>query len=124
MKYITALDNEILWILKDSLTGEIFQTLAIFIFKLSQMGFAWVLFSALLLLRKKQRRAGLSVLAALLIGGGVSMLLNHMIYRCPPFMADADIVLAVEVLDASSFPSVAICMCFSAAVAFSIQNRQ
>ncbi|MEG2144901.1 MAG: phosphatase PAP2 family protein [Oscillospiraceae bacterium] len=124
MQYITALDNEILWILHNTFSGKIFETIAIFIFKISQMGIVWLLIAFAFLLRKKYRKVGISVVTALFLSGEASRILSEAFYRMPPFMSDKDIMLAVEVFETSSFPSLAACMCFSAAVAFSMQYRQ
>ena len=88
-------------------------------------GQLWVILAALLLIFKKTRKAGVSVLiayaAVFLIG---QLVLKHLISRPRPCQIDQTFALLVSRPSSSSFPSTHSAWAFGAATAIFMQHRK
>ena len=85
---------------------------------LGNFGILWIVLSIVLLCFRKTRRAGVAVLAALLLSLLIgNVLIKHWIMRPRPFVTHPDLIALVDPGDQWSFPSAHAMSSFAAATA-------
>lgn len=89
----------------------------IFITKLADKGWFWILLAVILLLFKKTRSTGVTMLIALIINHVMTnMVLKDLFGRPRPYMVSSEIVTLIKQLSSYSFPSGHTSASFSAAL--------
>lgn len=97
----------------------------LFLSRLADKGFIWILLGVILLFFKKTRRAGLCVLAALLINAVVvNLCIKPLVSRIRPFDIKAGIELILLPPTDYSFPSGHTSASFAAAMSVWFYNRK
>lgn len=105
LQYITELDGRILLFIQEFLRFEWLNPIVIFITHLGDAGTIWILLTALLLVQKRYRKAGISMAVALLLGYVITnLLLKNWIMRPRPFQAIPELH-ALVFAGGWSFPS-------------------
>ena len=115
---IHSFDYGLLEFISDQFRGGTSDTVWKLITSLGNAGIVWIILGITLLCFRRTRRAGVAVLAALLIGllvGNVG--LKNLVMRPRPFVTHPDLIPLVDPGDQWSFPSAHTLTSFAAAVA-------
>ena len=114
---INNLDLNILHFIRDNFSNSIMDEIMIFITKLGDKGFIWILIGLILIAQKKYRKIGFILLIALLItsiiGEGI---LKNIVQRARAFITYPDIKIIINPPVSFSFPSGHTASSFAAAV--------
>ena len=114
---INNLDLNILHFIRDNFSNSIMDEIMIFITKLGDKGFIWILIGLILIAQKKYRKIGFILLIALLItsiiGEGI---LKNIVQRARAFITYPDIKILITPPTSFSFPSGHTASSFTAAV--------
>lgn len=122
---IQSLDESIQFFVQGHFHVPVLDTLLIFITKLGDSGFIWIVLGLLLVCFRKTRRCGIAVLLALLAEWAIcNGLLKNLIARPRPYTLFPDIQLYVPKLHSYSFPSGHAASSFVAATAFFLYYKR
>lgn len=113
---ITNFEISILLWIQENLRGAM-DSFWIFITSLANKGIFWILVGVALLLFKKTRQTGITLLIALIINHVMTnMILKDLFARPRPYVASPELVTLIEKLSSYSFPSGHTSVSFSGAL--------
>ncbi len=124
MSLVTVFDRAVSDFIHSNISSPFIDSVMVFITKLGDGGFVWLLAIAVMLFTKKYRKTGLIALISLAIcffGG--NYLIKPLIGRVRPCNVDMDLVMLVPRLIDFSFPSMHTATAFSCAVVFLKGNK-
>ncbi|MCR1951383.1 MULTISPECIES: phosphatase PAP2 family protein [unclassified Clostridium] len=116
-EYINLIDISILRFIRNYFSSPLMDSMMIFITKLGDRGFVWIVIGIILLISKKYRKIGFTMLIALavtsIIGEGI---IKNIIQRPRAFITFPDIEIIIKAPLSYSFPSGHTASSFAAAV--------
>ena len=116
--FITQLDYSILVFIQEFLRFDWLTGPMVFVSRLGDSGFIWILLCLILLIPKKTRKIGICAIAALAIGVLITNIgLKNAVGRIRPYDQFQDLILLVDAQHDFSFPSGHSCSSFAAAYA-------
>ena len=125
IKFITALDMELLWFIHDHFQFDLLDKLMIFITHLGDSGVIWIIFAAIFIINRRTRRIGISMLISMLLCYFLgNLVLKPLFGRPRPFLSDPSITLLRPPPNEFSFPSGHSMNSFSAASAIFTFNKK
>lgn len=127
MEFFLPFDGPILTFIQQHFHNPVTDAFFPFVTYLGELGACWAFLSLVLLFMKKYRRAGILMLAAMLLGTLLGEgLLKHLICRPRPFQYISSDFLPLLISPPSgySFPSGHTCASFAAASALFSQHRR
>lgn len=105
MNIISSIDNYVVYFFQ-SLQNPIMDKILAVITTLGELGIIWIIISLILIFTKKYRKAGITALVAIIIGGLFSeVILKNLIKRPRPFLVLENINMAIKHPKTYSFPS-------------------
>lgn len=125
MDLILHFDNYILDLIQNTVRCDFFDFIMPVITFLGENGILWIILGLILMLFKKTRAAGISILVALLIGLIVcNITLKPLVARVRPYDANGFTDLIIKPLSDYSFPSGHTVAAFEMAVCVCVFNRK
>ncbi|MDD7732992.1 MAG: phosphatase PAP2 family protein [Firmicutes bacterium] len=101
-----ALDWTILHWIQNTLTSPPMDSFMVFVTRLGNMGFFWILSALLLMSQKKYRKQAIILLLALLAGQFLNnLVIKNLVQRSRPCWLDPSVRLLIDVPKDFSFPS-------------------
>ena len=114
----SLMEGNVLLFLQEFVRNPLLNMFFIFVTGLGDKGFIWILAAILLLLRKKHRKKGVTVLLALGIGFVITnLLLKNIVARPRPYTILTELEILIPKPSDYSFPSGHTCSSFAAALA-------
>lgn len=126
IELISSFDTTVIEFIQNNLHNYIMDNVMVFITKLGDAGFVWIIIGLLLILSKKYRKVGFMVLGALALGSILGEgLIKNIVQRDRPFISLEGIDLLIKAPTSYSFPSGHTTSSFAAAgvLAMSFKNK-
>ncbi|MDW7668160.1 MAG: phosphatase PAP2 family protein [Bacillota bacterium] len=125
MNFIEAIDLKILDLIKIFLNHPVLDQLLYFLTWIGNKGAVWILISIILLFKKENRKIGIKVIIALLLGLILGdIILKPMIGRIRPFLKYRDITTIIDRIGIYSFPSGHTTSSFAASITIFMNNKK
>lgn len=125
MNFIEVIDLKILDLIKIFLIHPVLDQLLYFLTWVGNKGGVWILISIVLLFKKENRKIGVKVIIALLLGLILGdIILKPMIGRIRPFLKYSDITTIIDGIGIYSFPSGHTTSSFAASITIFMNNKK
>lgn len=126
MDFLLPFDGPVTAFIQQYFHNPVTDALFPFVTYLGELGACWIFLSLVLLFMKKYRRAGVLMLAAMLVGTLLGEgLLKHLLCRPRPFQYyDMAYPLLIDPPSGYSFPSGHSCASFAAATALFLRHKR